>query len=88
MDSVYLGLLAKHPGFDKWDLIGLSRVGDLWARGKGIALSDLQRNYELDEGETFQYIQVRSILQKAVSNSTELPASSPLEDRLLDDYIK
>lgn len=80
-------MLWKQPGFDKWDLIGLSKVGDLWARGGVVPLSDLQQQYQLHERETFRYLQVRSALTKVLPRGTELPVSSPLEDRLLDDYL-
>lgn len=82
-----MGILSKQPGFDKWDLIGLTTAGDLWAKGRVVPFGELQTQYQLHEGETFRYLQGRSALYKVISKGSDPPVSSPLEDRLLDDYL-
>lgn len=53
LDSCQLGVLSKQPGFDKWDLIGLSKVGDMWKMDGVIPFTDLQRDYQLQRGRPF-----------------------------------
>lgn len=77
-----LGKLGYLKGFDKWDLIGISRVGDLWHQGDIRTFQQLQEDYELSPREHFRYLQVKHALRAAIPRRETPPAHSPLEDRL------
>lgn len=52
-DAEQLGDLWKTKGFDKWDMIGISRLGDLWVKGEVLPFTNLQQNYKLADTEKF-----------------------------------
>lgn len=48
-----LGNLGRSKGFDKWDQIGITRVGDLRRGGDVLPFQQLQLEYELSDREHF-----------------------------------
>lgn len=53
-----------------------------------ISFADLQREYQLAHSEAYHYLQISHALHKAIPKGEDLPKYSPLEDRLLDDYMR
>ena len=52
-DSLGRGTLMNHFRFDKWDLIGISHVEDIWT-GKSITpWKDLREEYQLAPTEVY-----------------------------------
>ncbi|XP_078506465.1 uncharacterized protein LOC144765829 [Lissotriton helveticus] len=86
--SERLGLLGRTKGFRNWDLIGISRIGDLWDSNGVKLFPSLQSTYELADTEYFRYLQVRHSLQENIPQGTVPPPASPLKDRLLDGHIQ
>lgn len=80
-----LGLLCRYKGFNKWDTIGISVVGDLLQKGKLLTFPELQAKYSLAPGEIFRYLQIWHALTTNIPDLTTIKDSSPLEDRLLAD---
>lgn len=85
--SEQLGDLHHTKGFDRWDPIGISQIGDLWVNNTMATFDYLQQHYQLSDTEQYRYIQIRHAIRAHVKEGTVLPQASPLEDRLLDGYI-
>lgn len=83
-----LGSLCFQLGFDKWDTIGISTLGDLVHRGKLLTFSDLQQKYALAQGEVFLYLQIKHAIHTKIPDLSSLPDASPLEDRLLSEPLQ
>lgn len=62
-------------------------MGDLWAMGQVITFAQLQKQYQLAPTEHFRYHQIKHALEATIPPNTTLPQASPLEDRLLTDYL-
>lgn len=86
-DSPKLGMLRNSKGFAQWDLIGISKVGDLWKKGETVTFSQLRTTYQMADSEQFRYLQIKHAVTRAIPHGTNLPESSPLEDRLLTDHL-
>lgn len=86
-DSACLANLWKSKGFDKWDMIGISHIGDLWEGGEVKSFMDLQGQYNLAPSEIFRYTQARHALYSCFPRGSCPLASSPLEDRILDGHL-
>lgn len=82
-----LGRLENSKGFRNWDLIGISTVGYLWKKGRVITFAELKKQYQLAPTEHFSYRQIKHALEAIIPLNTTLPQASPLEDRLLTDYL-
>lgn len=80
-----LGQLCHFKGFDRWDAIGISVVGDLLHKGRILTFSELQTKYSLAPTEHFRYRQIHHALTTQISDITNIPEHSPLEDRLIID---
>ena len=76
-------MLRSQPGFDKWDRIGISKVGELWARGDVIQWEDLRREYHMASKEMYRYLQITHAIRAKLPRGTDVPEASPLESRLL-----
>lgn len=74
-----LGRLSACAGFDKWDLIGISTVGER------ALFADLQTQYKLAPSEGFRYLQISHAIDSALPKNTLIPDASPMEDALLLD---
>mgnify|MGYP002804649648 CR=1 FL=1 len=79
--------MGLHTKFDKWDLIGITQVGNLWRNGEVKTWSELQEEFHLVNTEKYKYLQVRHALQSAIVRGKEVPEASPLEMRLLGEPI-
>ena len=86
-DEYRLGALGEQQGFDKWDIIGIFRVGDLRKDGDIVTWPSLQSDYELAPGEVYKYIQIRHAIRTTLPRGDELPEASPLERRLLGEHM-
>lgn len=82
-----LGCLIRTKGFSKWDLIGITKVGDLWKSGEVIPFRNLQSEYEMTITEHFRYCQIKHALYSALPKGSSPPQTSPLEDRILDGHL-
>lgn len=80
-----LGQLCHSKGFDKWDAIGISVVGDLLHKGKILTFPALQAKYSLASSEYFRYRQIHHALLQQIPDIQNIPEYSPLEDRLILD---
>lgn len=87
-DTKRLGRLRNTKGFSKWDLIGISKVGDIWKKGNSIPFDQLQKDYRLAQTETFRYMQIKHALQKALPHEIQLPEASLLEDKVLTEHLR
>lgn len=79
-DATKLGTLRNTKGFHKWDLIGLSQLGDLWKGGSVVGFDYLQQQY--------RYIQIKHAIETNIPRGTILPVSLPLEVQLLTDHLQ
>lgn len=82
-----LGNFCNTKGFRQWDLIGISRIGDIWGKGAVLPFDKLQQTYNLASTEHYRYIQIRHALTGAIPKGSKLPDASPLEDRLLTEHM-
>lgn len=87
-DAASLGMLGNSKGFHNWDLIGLSHLGDLWRGGRVVSFKYLQDQYHMNVSEYYRYLQIKHAIDSAITPDTTLPASTPLEDRLLTDFLE
>lgn len=46
-DTEQLGTLRTSKGFDKWDLIGISKIDDLWKKGEVVTFAFLKQEFHL-----------------------------------------
>lgn len=53
-----LGCLKHLEGGDHWDLIGISKLGDVCDEGIMIPLDRLQKDYELSDSQSLGFLQV------------------------------
>lgn len=86
-DSDVLGNLWRTKGFNKWDLIGISKIGDLWVAGEAKGFHTLQTEYHLATTEPFRYRQIHHALYSCLGRGETPPEFSPLEDRILDGHL-
>lgn len=82
-----LGKLQNTKGFNKWDNIGISTVADLWHKGAMIPFEQLQIDFGLPKAEIFRYMQIKHALQAVLGRAQQIPEASPLEDRILAEYL-
>ena len=86
-DSHQLGELSKQNSFEKWDMIGITRVSDMWMDGDVVAWQALLTEYKLAPGEIFKYFQIQHALTAALQREEVVPEASPLEMRLLGEHM-
>ena len=75
--------LMRLEGFQKWDLLGISKIGDIWDTQGTLTFDELQRQFELADSQHYKYLQVRHALAKYASHMQDMVAETPLEFRLL-----
>lgn len=80
-----LGQLSKCPGFDKWDLIGILTVGDMWIKGRLATFADLQHKLNTNSHNPKHYLQISHAIKAVLPRDVPLPEASPLADRLILD---
>ena len=86
-DTPKLGTLISHFGFDKWDLTGISQVSDMWSHGDIIPWKDLRIEYSLAPTKVYRYLQLPHAPRMALQDTPTIMESSPLESRLLSEYM-
>lgn len=86
-NSEKLGNLWQSKGFDKWDLIGISRIKDLWVKDEILLFASLQQQYHLADTEHYRYLQIQHALHTHLTSKSPLLDASPLEDRLLNGHL-
>lgn len=79
-----LGLLKNTKGFQNWDMIGISTIGDLWRNKYIITFPQLKEEHDLSDREHFRYSQIYHALRAVLPKGVTPPPHSPLEDRILD----
>ncbi|KAJ1119448.1 hypothetical protein NDU88_007634 [Pleurodeles waltl] len=75
--------VAGLEGFQKWDTIGISTLGDIW-RGTHIrSFQDLQKQYSLNKTQFHRYLQLRHALLVHLQTGDTIPEHSPMEAKAL-----
>ena len=80
--------MGKLKGFQSWDTVGISAVGDQWDRGKLIFIEPLKAEYQMHASQLYKYLQLRHTWQAEGLDDQELSEFAPLEGRLLGAQIE
>lgn len=86
-NSEKLGSLWRSKGFDKWELIGISRIKDIWGKTSIHSFDTLKKQFSLADAEYFRYLQIRHALLTHIPRDTTPLEASPLEGRVLDGHL-
>ena len=78
-----LAQVADLPGFQKWDLIGISTLGDVWEGSHIKSLEALRGEFTLHNSQFYRYLQLRYAQSSYRAELVEVPELSPLEVKLL-----
>lgn len=70
-------------GFQSWDRIGISLLGDIWAGDHIQSFAELQARHSLHTSQFYRYLQLRHALAVHISTGTSLPEFSPPEAQVL-----
>lgn len=81
--STWLYEVSSLLGFRKWDLIGVTLLGDIWTGDHIRTFPDLQQRHALSGSQFYKYLQVRHALTTHVPTGTSLPEFSPLEAQVM-----
>lgn len=79
--------VASLTGFKGWKLIGIDYLGDVWWGSSPRSFDYLQKEYDLQDTQHFQYTGLTHALCSHIARNTTIPNYSPMEDRLLLDPI-
>lgn len=69
----HLRELNRLEGFQKWSLIGIDLLGDVWKGGKMVEFDSLREEFQMGEGEYLRYRQLRHALHCHLKEGTSIP---------------
>lgn len=75
--------VAALPGFRKWDMVGISTLGDIMKGTTLKSFQQLQVEFQLRKSQFYKYLQLRHALTPTILTLDSLPEFHPLEGRLL-----
>ena len=88
MTPLWAGSWLSHSaglkGFGRWDLIGISLLGDVTENGLMKDFTTLQAEYSLDRTQFYKYLQLRHALAPYRHRMEDLAEFNPLEAKLLN----
>ena len=84
----WLSDIQKLKGFQRWDVIGISTVGNLFNQGELISFESLRLTYQMHPSQHYKYIQLKHAWRAEGLDVQEIEESAPLEGRLLEDAIE
>ncbi|KAJ1166053.1 hypothetical protein NDU88_006463, partial [Pleurodeles waltl] len=75
--------VAGLEGFQNWDNIGISTLGDVWNGSHIQSFEDLQKNFSLNKTQFHRYLQLRHALSVHIRVGETIPECSPMEAKAL-----
>ncbi|KAJ1097918.1 hypothetical protein NDU88_003034 [Pleurodeles waltl] len=78
-----LAQVAGLQGFQNWDNIGISTLGDVWQGSHIQSFQDLQTQYSLNKTQFHRYLQLRHALLVHLQAGDTIPEHSPMEAKAL-----
>lgn len=86
-EGTRLAEIRKLRGFKKWDLICISKVGDLLEKGQLASFETLKDRYQLHNSHVYAYPRLKHAWAAEGLDEETLPEYAPLEGRLLQEEI-
>ncbi|KAJ1130469.1 hypothetical protein NDU88_008821 [Pleurodeles waltl] len=75
--------ISELTGFEAWDHIGISEIGNVFEVGDLMPIESLQAEYELSKTQFFQYVRLRHAWRVEGLLGEGITEYAPLEGRML-----